>query len=126
MKPIKYIFAFFVALTSNFATANENLYLLIEYRHDSLHVRYALPCSFDAACSLRSLENADFPWHIEVTPKKLTNGIVSLKTVVLENSLEVSRSEILNKIGESATISAANQKGSLVELSVKPYYKAEN
>ena len=108
-------------LTSITALANDKVSVFVEYRHAAVHVHYSLPCAYKSTCTLTSLEGADVPWRVEVTPNKLENGIVAVTAVVQENSQEVSRSNVLNKLGEESKIVSKGLDGESSELTIRPY-----
>ena len=109
------------SLAASIAVADEKVSVYVEYRHGPVHVHYPLPCAYASTCSLTSLDDVEIPWKVEVTPAKSKNGIVSVTTVVRENSQEVSRSNILTKLGEEAKIVSSAADGTQTELTIRPF-----
>jgi len=120
MNIIRMLLGFTVSWVSVAAIAADDLSVFIDYRHGSVHVQYPLPCSYGTTSTLTSPEEAVVPWKVEVTPKNLGNGLVSVTTLVRENGEEISRSEVINKMGEAAKITSSGPDGDKVELTVRP------
>lgn len=120
MNIVRILFGLIVSWASVTAFAADDLSVFIDYRHGSVHVHYPLPCSYGSTSTLTSLADAVVPWRVEVTPKNLGHGLIAVTTVVRENGEEVSRSEIINKMGEKAIITSTDSEGDKIELTVHP------
>lgn len=113
----------FAKNSSTVVSTTDSLSVFVEYRHGSVHVHYPLPCSYGVTSTLSSPEGAPTSWRVEVTPKDLGNDLVSVLTVVRENDEEISRFEVINKIGEKAKITSTGPEEDKMELTVHPKHE---
>ena len=121
MKKVRSLVGAGAILISFTAVANDKVSVFVEYRHGPVHVHFSLPCTYSSLCTLTSLEGSAIPWLVEVTPVNQGNGIISVTTAVTENSVEVSRANVLNKLGEEAKIVSTGPDGEPSELTIRAY-----
>jgi hypothetical protein len=118
----------FTALTSPASGAaaesnpaiKERITVDLRYTHRQLEVAYPVSCNVNDTCTLSSLPHAAQQWRIEVTPRHLPNGMLSISTVIIENGKEVTRSESRTKAGEESRLVSSDEKDR-IELVIRAY-----